>query len=606
MRQWRGREEFVQDFPVCVSQNGAGAADCPGAKNQVTRENTLSEPINILVIDDDPALLHLLSHLLEREGHRVRTATDGNMALQLVVQDCPDVIITDWVMPGINGLELCRRIRQLYESRVLKHYSYIILLTAQTGRQNVLEGLNAGADDFIEKGGDNFANLKVEILVRLKTALRMRNMQRELEYAAKYDNSTSLLNRSNFFEQGHELWNTSIRQNRPLSAIMIDCDYFKRINDTYGHQVGDTALKSIASILQDHSRGYDIICRYGGEEFCALLPGCDENIAVSWAERTRKRLETSQILLGVNEKICLTASFGVAERLDSTASIDQLVEHADQALLFAKESGRNRTIRYSDVLADTYDPNAVHHSHHMLFDGITAETVMIPLVITVHKDESVATVADFFLKTRVESLPVVDDNGDFLGFVSEKSLLAIVGDRERWQDSIQDLISKAIVVYAPETPLKAIYNFLVRVSMRRVLIVKDKKPLGYIARNLLLRWLRNRWAFVHSPLTDIVPLAEKDIQIPTVIEYQIDYLLKELDKIREVFASYGYDLDDGNMRLRMHKIHETVSLASKAQEVLEQILITNAGFANQSVIDENHAVAANGQDAGIVRHGLFE
>jgi len=583
------------------------ASDPPRSKIYVRRENTLSEPINILLIDDDPAILNLLSRLLEREGHSIRTATDGNMALQLAVQECPDVIITDWVMPGINGFDLCRRIRQLYESRILKHYSYIILLTAQTGRQNVLEGLNAGADDFIEKGNDDFADLKVEILVRLKTALRMRNMQRELEHAAKFDSSTHLFNRATFFEQGADAWNKSRRQNQGISAIMIDCDYFKRINDTYGHQVGDMALQSMASILQDHSRGYDIICRYGGEEFCVLLPGCGEEIAFSWAERTRKKLESSQIAVGLNEKISLTASFGVAERQENSTSLDELVEHADQALLFAKESGRNRTVRYSDVLADKYNLEAAHYSQlSTLFDGITAQDIMIPLVVTIHKDETVATLADFFMKTRVESLPVIDDNGDFIGFVSEKSLLAIVGDRERWQDGIQDHVTKVIVTYPPETPLKTIYNFLVRVSMRRVLIVKDQKPVGYVARNLLLRWLKNRWAVMHSSLIDIVPSAKEEMQIPYIIKNQVDYLLNELEGIREDFMAYGYGLGEGDVSQDRYKIHETVSLASKAQEVLEQILITNSSLANQSVVEENNAFAASGQQIEIVRHGLFE
>jgi len=555
------------------------------------------------VVDDDLALLRLLSHLLELEGHCVRTATDGNMALQLILQECPDVIITDWIMPGINGLELCRRIRQLYESRVLKHYSYIFLLTAQTGRQNLLESLNAGANDFIEKGNDAFANLKVEILVRLKTALRMRNMQRELEYAAKYDFSTDLLNRLTFFEQGRDLWTKSVNQGHPLSAIMIDCDFFKRVNDTYGHQIGDFVLKSLATVLQENSRGYDIICRYGGEEFCALLPGCDETVAVSWAERTRKRLETAPILCH-NAKINITASFGVAERLDDMSSLDQLVEHADQALLFAKESGRNRTVKYSDVLADCYDP--IHRSYQMLFNGITAGDVMIPLVMTVNIKESVATVADFLIKTRCEALPVADHHGDLLGFVSEKNLLAVVGDKERWQDNIQDLVTKAIVVYSPETPLKTIYNFLVRVSMRRVLIVKDNKPVGYIACNLLLRWLRNRWAFINSRQPNAVPIPDRNLQSPEEMHQQMNYLVQQLDKIRTSFASNSHDPLNGDTLKNINGISETVSHASKAQEVIDQILITNAGFANQPLVDESHLSALAGDNNGIARYGLFE
>ena len=572
---------------------------------QVSKETTLTEPTSILVIDDDPALLRLVSHLLEHEQHRVRTAMDGNTALQLALQDCPDIIITDWVMPGINGLELCRRIRQLYESRILKHYSYIILLTAQMGRQNLLEALNAGADDFIEKGSDNFTNLKVEILVRLKTAIRMRNMQRELEHAAKYDLSTDLLNRSTFFEMGHALLTKAINQGSPLSTIMIDCDYFKRINDTYGHQVGDWVLKSLASILRDHSRPYDVLCRYGGEEFCALLPGCDEDVAVAWAERIRKHLEATPILCD-NTEINITASLGVAERMNDTASLSQLVEHADQALLFAKDSGRNLTVKYSDIIADCYEPRLSQHVHHLLFDGVTAEDVMIPLVMTVNINETVATVADFLMKTRVETLPVTDDQGNFLGFVSEKNLLAIVGDKERWQDGIEDYLTKAVVVYPPETPLKAIYNSLVRVAMRLVLIIKDNKPVGYIARNLLLRWLRNRWAFFNARQPDGIPVSDKNLHTTDDFKQKLDYLVQQLDDIRMVFDSYSQAVSRGDVLDHRNTISETVSHASKAQEVIEQILIANAGFANQPLVDANQDAAAAGNLNGITRFGLFE
>jgi diguanylate cyclase (GGDEF)-like protein len=523
----------------------------------------------------------------------------------LAIQNCPDVIITDWVMPGINGLELCRRIRQLHESRVLKHYSFIFLMTAQTGRQNLLEGLNAGADGFIEKGNDNFVNLKVEILVRLKTALRVRAMQRELEYSAKYDFLTDLLNRSTFFEQGRDIWAKSINQERPLSAVMIDCDYFKRINDTYGHQVGDSVLKSLAAILQEHSRGYDMICRYGGEEFCVLLPGCDETIAVSWAERIRKSFETEPILHG-GEKINITASFGVAQRSDDMDALARLIEYADQALLFAKEAGRNRTVKYSDVLSDRFTSSSGQCSLQLLFDGMTAEDVMIPLVMTVNIKESVATVADFFAKTRAETLPVVDNQGNFLGLISEKNLLAVVGDKERWQDGIEEFVTKAIVVYPPETPLKTIYNFLLRVSRRWVLIVKEENPVGYIASNLLLRWLRNRWAFINSQMENSVPPPDKSLQTPETIQRQVDYLIQQLHEICETFISYREELSQEKTPCHINPIAEIVSHASKAQEAIEQILITNAGFANRQLVDEEHLAAMSGKPGDLTRYGLFD
>ncbi|MDR1385284.1 MAG: diguanylate cyclase [Planctomycetaceae bacterium] len=567
------------------------------------KEDLISEPANILLVDDDSAMLRLLSHLLEAEGYRVRAADNGTEALQLAMQESPDVIITDWLMPEMDGLELCRRVRQLYERRLLRHYSYILLLTSQTGRENLLEGLNAGADDSLEKGNDNFAGLKIEILVRLKTALRMRNMQRELEYAAKYDFSTDLLNRSTFFEQGHEIWTKALEWNKSLAAVMVDCDFFKRINDTYGHLAGDAVLASLAKILREHSRTYDVICRYGGEEFCALLPDCDESLAFHWAERIRSHLELNNVCYE-GKNIDITASFGVAERISGMESLDQLVEHADQALLFAKESGRNRTVRYSDILFDCHDsPDAIGYPLLRLFDHVMAGDVMIPFVRTVNHNETVASVTDFFLKTRVENMPVIDNNGDFLGFISEKNLLAIVGNKEQWQENIHKLVTKPIVIYEPETPLKTIYNFLVRVSLRRVLIIKNQKPVGYITRNLLLRWLRNRWAYMLTLSGDGVHSTGFEIHSAEIFKDQIQYLLRQLSDLQIAFGSQLDNLSESPQTIERYRVRETTSLASKVQEVADQILITNKGYAN-SIMNESIMEASD--EAVMYRFGLMD
>ena len=567
---------------------------------EVSTPSIITQPANILVVDDDPAVVRLLSRMLEQEGHRVRSATDGNTALQHVLQDCPEVLITDWRMPGIDGLELCRRIRQLHECKVLKHYTYIFLLTAQTGRQSLLEGLNAGADDFIEKNAEQLNDLRIEISVRLKTALRTRNMQRELEYAAKYDFLTSLHNRSTFFELGMDLWAKMIHQNKTLSAIMIDCDYFKRINDLYGHQTGDMVLKSFASVLQRHSRGYDMICRYGGEEFCALLPGCDEKVACQWAERIRKQLE-KKVLVCDDKKINVTASFGVAERVEDVTTLDQLVERADQSLLFAKESGRNRTVCYSETLADQQNGLPPSHSMQLLFEGVSAADVMVPLVLTINENETVANVADFFIRTHADTLPVVDRNNHLVGFVSEKNLLAMVGDVERWQENIQSLITKALITYTPETPLKAIYSFLTRVSMKRVYILQGKRPIGFIGRNLLMRWLRNRWAMFSRDFEHIIPgnTAASKTQDEWLAQYK--YLLKQFREMNACVKSNAEESypDEQTLETKRNMI---VSLVSHSQEVLEQMLMscTNEVASYSGAMEDEENV-----DAGMYRRGLF-
>jgi len=568
-----------------------------------SRDNLTYRPASILLVDDDPTVLRLLARLLEQEGHKIRTATDGNMALQYIMQECPDVIITDWRMPGIDGLDLCRRVRQLHKCKVLKHYSYILVLSAQSGKESLLEGLDAGADDFVEKGGGDISNLRVELLIRLKAALRTREMERDLEYAAKYDALTSLLNRCTFFEEGAQLWTKSLQHDQTLSAVMMDCDFFKRINDQHGHQAGDVALKTLAQILQRHSRGYDMICRYGGEEFCALLPGCDEKVAFHWTERIRKQLE-NQTFFHENKALRFTASFGVAERVADVTNLDQLMERADQALLFAKETGRNRSACYSETLLDQGKSNTFHGMMSTIFEGATARDVMTPIVLTVPISESAANVADFFLKARVESLVVVDQNDEFFGLISEKNFLSLVGDQKRWNDSIRDMVTPNVVTYTPDTPLKVIYNFLSRVSIRRVMIIDGKKPIGFIGRNLLLRWLRNSWIIQMQSLEGIVPRENTPLLSVDELNVQFHQLLNELEGLSERLDQHEKRSElsfDTSERVR----NEVIAGISKSQDMMDQLLMVVVGYHTDGQPNGQHIAAGLDEQTGYTDHEIF-
>jgi len=136
---------------------------------------------NVLIVDDDPVILNLLTHLLEMGHYRVRSASDGNQALQMVLQDCPDILIADWFMPGLDGLELCRRVRQLHARKVLPHYSYILVLTIHSSRNSIIEALEAGADDFIQKDVTCLSDFRAEIQARLNAAQRIRRLEIDLE-----------------------------------------------------------------------------------------------------------------------------------------------------------------------------------------------------------------------------------------------------------------------------------------------------------------------------------------------------------------------------------------------------------------------------------------
>ena len=457
--------------------------------------------LNVLIVEDDPVVLNQLTHLLEMGHHRVRSASDGYQALQMVLQDCPDVLITDLHVPRLSGLELCRRVRQLHARKLTPHYSYILLLTTQQEKNSIIEGLEAGADDFIEKNISSMTNFRVEIHARLNAAIRIRKLETDLEFSAKYDSLTQLLNRLAFFEAAGAQWDRSLKSKSALAAIMMDCDLFKRINDIYGHVAGDTVLKELAAILRKSSRSSDIICRYGGEEFCVILPGCTEEIAWNWADRVRQQCEATPIKCA-DEEISITVSFGIAERTEKTGLLEHLIDRADQALLAAKEWGRNRCVSYSDVLADIADSTG--HFAIQLFDKVAAHDIMQPLPLLVRPHDSAAVVADYFLETQFDTLPVTDYDGKLLGVVSETDIIAMVGQIERWVSPIKNLVFPNVVSYPADTPIRNIVNFLNRTSLRRVMIVQDGVLVGYICRTQLLGWLRDQWTMSSEEHSDII------------------------------------------------------------------------------------------------------
>ena len=527
------------------------------------RDNT--SQYNVLIVDDDPVILNLLTHLLEVGHYQVRSASDGNQALQMILQDCPDILIADWFMPGLDGLELCRRIRQLHARKVLPHYSYVLILTTNLGKNSVIEALEAGADDFIQKDVTCLSDFRVEIQARLNAAQRIRRLEIDLEFAARYDSLTRLLNRVAFFEVAQTLWGRSIRSKAPLAAVMMDCDMFKRINDIHGHLAGDAVLRELAATLRDFSRTTDIICRYGGEEFCAILPGCNEETAWDWAERIRQQCESIPVKhAGIN--IPLTVSFGVAERTDSTELLDHLIDRADQSLLAAKEWGRNRCVSYSEIV--TGSSCDAGHCTQQLLDGVTAGEVMIPFPVSIQPQDSVAIVADYFLKTRFETLSVTDHEGKLIGVVSETDIIALVGRVESWISPVKHLINPSVMSYPVDTPVRKIVDFLNRTSVRRVMIVRDGLLVGYICRTPLLRWLRNQWAMISNKHDDIIPNQwSREVQSSN-LRFSMDALKKEITNIESVLLVN----DDDTEELTMQDRRRMVAVISQCQDAMDQVL----------------------------------
>ena len=267
-------------------------------------------------------------------------ADNGVDALSVLeAEDGPVLAVLDWMMPGIDGPEVCRRIRAIPQQK----YIYIVLLTARTGAEALLAGLDAGADDYVTKPY-NVPELRARIrsgrrVVELQTELL--NAQSALREQATHDPLTGVWNRSAIRAMiGRELAR-SVRQRSWLMIVMADIDHFKQINDLYGHLVGDEVLKESTKRLAVSIRPYDSIGRYGGEEFVIALPGCDRASGSAHAERLRAAVALEPFVAG-NKQIHITCSFGVAFADAADCPPEALIHAADQALYEAKRLGRNR------------------------------------------------------------------------------------------------------------------------------------------------------------------------------------------------------------------------------------------------------------------------
>jgi two-component system, cell cycle response regulator len=289
--------------------------------------------MKVLVIDDDPVTRLMLERLLTLRGYSVLTAINGEEGYHVLqTEDPPKLAIVDWMMPGMSGPELCRRLRE----RRNAHRTHIIMLTGKRGDDHVVVGLNAGADDYVRKpfGID-------ELVARLRAAERLICVQEDLRNQASTDDLTGVLNRGGILNVLRQTIAKAARDNTSVSVVLADVDKFKLINDTYGHHVGDVALERIAQGIKGQLRQYDAVGRYGGEEFLIVLPGCRLHDAVTLAERVRLHV-CSQPIATSTASLSATISLGVGTSAGQTMQLDGLIHAADNALYRAKRAGRNR------------------------------------------------------------------------------------------------------------------------------------------------------------------------------------------------------------------------------------------------------------------------
>ncbi|HTP89375.1 MAG TPA: diguanylate cyclase [Bryobacteraceae bacterium] len=314
--------------------------------------------VRVLIADDSVVSRHLLEATLRKWGYEVVSASDGATAWEtLQKEDAPALAILDWMMPGMTGLDVCRLVRQMNRER----YTYVLLLTSRSQKEDLIEGMEAGADDYIIKPFDQH-----ELKVRLRAGTRIIELQSELLAArealreqATRDSLTRLWNRSSILDILQRELSRSLREKRPLGLLLVDLDHFKSVNDTHGHFAGDAVLCEAGRRMYSDLREYDSLGRYGGEEFLILLPGCDERATRSSAERIRGHLANHPMVLS-DTTLKITASFGgtcVLPGVSCTA--EELIRRADEALYRAKDNGRNRVEFLGVDEAESVEPNVV-------------------------------------------------------------------------------------------------------------------------------------------------------------------------------------------------------------------------------------------------------
>jgi len=302
--------------------------------------------MKLLVADDSKVSRMMLSAITKQWGYDVILAEDGEQAWQIMQEDdAPQLLLLDWEMPKMDGIEVCERVI----AKNPENPAYIVLLTSRTSSDDIVEGLSKGASDYLSKPFDS-----AELQVRLQVGKRMIELQdklnatlRELTELASHDGLTGLLNRRAIMEALPKEVKRIERQEQTLCLGMCDIDHFKKINDTYGHLVGDEVLKEVTRRMEDSLRDYDLLGRYGGEEFLVITPVDNVKNGTMVYQRICRAVSNQPIEID-DLSITVTISCGVTSYSseNNEKDITKLLAMADEALYKAKDAGRNQVVLY--------------------------------------------------------------------------------------------------------------------------------------------------------------------------------------------------------------------------------------------------------------------
>lgn len=299
---------------------------------------------NILIVDDSRLIAHVAKTMLTKQGHEVVLAQDGKAGVEAAKAGKPDIILLDLIMPVMDGYEVCEHLKADEATQEIP----IIMVTSKAETADKVKGLQMGALDYVTKPFD-----EGELIARVNIHLRLRELYQEvqeqnrlLQEMANRDGLTGLYNHRYFHEQLSQDFLRAKRYHESLSCVLLDIDFFKKFNDTYGHQTGDVVLRTLADVIERSIRESDLAARYGGEEFALIMYHTDQVAAMEVAERLRKMVESHEVQDNGN-LLHVTISVGVATfPHEKIHDAKELIEYADQALYKAKENGRNRVEAY--------------------------------------------------------------------------------------------------------------------------------------------------------------------------------------------------------------------------------------------------------------------
>jgi diguanylate cyclase (GGDEF)-like protein len=286
----------------------------------------------ILIVEDSVINSKLCESLLKKNGFNTEVYTDGESALEFLSKNCPDLILLDIIMPGIDGYQFSESIK----ANPRLNGTPVIFLSAMNDEESIIKGFKSGGVDFITKPFRT-----QELLARTRTHVELKRAKEKLLQLATTDELTGIANRRYFMDRLNSEFDRAKRYESKYSILMIDIDFFKSINDNYGHKGGDKVLQSAAAVMKKSLRTSDLIGRVGGEEFSVILPETETKAAIFIAERLRSRVEGT-VVKHNDEEILITVSIGVSQSRNGDQSVDDIYVRSDSAMYNAKKNGRNR------------------------------------------------------------------------------------------------------------------------------------------------------------------------------------------------------------------------------------------------------------------------